>query len=309
MKNSKTFALMILFFNCENTILRVIENCGEFVDKIYISYSKLPWTAYNKSSRKTYLNNSNLEILKSSKYINKLEIVQGVWETDEDQRNEIIFRARSDGFDYMIFQDADEFYLPSDYKKNIEMINANPDYMMYQTPWMTFWKSIDYVILHREHLGNFSTIFTTCSCFAMNLKKNVETKLTFARIFPTTSVFQLTGICYHLSYVLSDFELKSKINTWGHSQQVSRYWYKYKWLSWNENKKYLSPFNSIEWIRAIPFYGEIPSQLIDFPKLEQETIELTIFEKVHSYCIDFYFYCIYNLKKFKKHIIYKYNNL
>jgi len=293
---SKKFGVMILFFNCENTILKTIENCAPFVDKIYIGYSEYPWNAYNKNAREKFKNNSDKSIIKLSKHYEKIDLIEGIWDTDEGQRNSILDKARLDDMDYIIFQDSDEFYLPSEYKKNIEGIINNPDFMMYQTPWITFWKSIDYAIIYKEHNGNKNTIYTTCSCFAMNLKKEPNTKLKFARVFDTNSIFQLKGICYHLSFVLSDLEVYSKINTWGHSQQVNKFWYKYKWLAWKPSLKNLSPFNSVEWVQAIKYNGNMPIELIDFPKLEQTQIELNVFEKTHSFLIDVNYLLIHELK-------------
>lgn len=280
------FAVMILMFNAEKFILRTIENCGPFVDKIFVGYSKVPWNAYNKNARIEFVNQSNVELLKESKFYNKLEIVEGIWDTDEGQRNAILKCARDQGFDYMIFQDADEFYLPEDFQKNLQAISNHPGYMLYQTPWINFWKNLNYVTVCREHNGEKNTIFSTCSAFAMNLKKNPETQLTFARIFPTNDIYQLSGICFHLSYVLSDKEVYAKINTWGHSHQVTKNWYKWKWLSWTEQTQNIHPLGPGEWVRAIKYEGELPKELHGFPVPEQVTIPLQWADKWRSAFFD-----------------------
>lgn len=266
---------MMLLFNADRTIVRAIDNGGAYVEKIYVGYSSVPWTAYNNRAREQFSNKSSLDILKTSKYYSKIQVVEGIWESDEAQRNEIVMMARKDGFDYMIFQDADEFYLEEGWKENIEGIKKNPDHMLYQTPWINFWKNLSYVIVSKEHMGNRNTIFTTCEAFAMNLKKNPETKLFFARIFPTPDRFRLKGLCFHLSYVMSDEEMKSKIGTWGHSHQVNRNWYQWKWLAWNENKRNLNPIDSVDWVRAVRYNGKLPDELTGFQQPEQKYIPLS----------------------------------
>ena len=138
MTTNKRFAVQILFYDCDQFILKVIENCAPFVEKIYVTYSPEPWNAYNKSARDHYKNPSNPEILKQSKHYSKIELISGVWEKEEDQRNECLERARKDGFDYMIIQDADEFYNPSEYQKNLDQIILNPDHHFYRCRWYLF---------------------------------------------------------------------------------------------------------------------------------------------------------------------------
>ena len=61
----------------------------------------------------------DLDLLKQSKYYNKITIIEGEWEYDEDQRNACLDKAQNDGIDYLINHDADEFYFHKDFKKMI----------------------------------------------------------------------------------------------------------------------------------------------------------------------------------------------
>ncbi len=135
------FAVQILFFDCEQFILRTIANCAPFVEKIFITYSPEPWSAYNKNARDLFKNPSNPEILKQSPHFGKVELIEGIWDTEEEQRNDCLKKAKEQGFDYLIIQDADEFYLPEEYEKNIQGIATFPNYNYYRNPWYFFWKS------------------------------------------------------------------------------------------------------------------------------------------------------------------------
>lgn len=285
MKEKKKFGVLILFFDCEQFILRTIENCAPHIDKIYISFSTQPWSAYNTKAPNLFTNNSNLNILKKSKYFEKLEIVSGVWETEEAQRNACRTKAIDDGMDYLIVQDADEFYLPSDYQRNLKQIELNPDYEVYQCPWMIFWKDTNHVILHREHLGQKNVLQTTCPMYAINLKVNNPF---YSRRLPQrmNSIFRLDGLCFHLSYVFTDEEMYRKINTWGHASQVKKEWFAWKWLAWNETTKYLNPQNPTEWISAVKFTGELPLEIKDFPNPVQTYMELSQLDQLKCYIYD-----------------------
>lgn len=251
------FAVHVLMFDCEQFILRMIENCAPFVEKIYVAYSELPWT-YNPDARKRYKNMTDKDILKKSIYFDKIELIEGVWEKEEDQRNTCLEKARADGFDYLIIHDADEFYAEEDYRRNLNDIRKNPNYDVYVTPWISFWKNLGYVVESKE-----GSIIVGYPQFAVNCKSNV--KFGWARKPDSNKTYQLSGLCYHLSYAMNDEQLHRKINTWGHSHQFnSELWYRCKWLNWNESTKNLHPVSPNTWKRAIKFSGKLPEVLIGF---------------------------------------------
>lgn len=240
------FATHVLLFNQDKWILKNIENSGPFVDKIYVSWSLLPWT-YNKNARNIFKNKSDLSILKQSKYFDKIEVIQGIWETDEAQRNACLEKAKEDGIDYLIIHDADEFYTDNGFKSIIEEVKSNPDYDYYTTPWITFWKDLNHVIAKQD--GNIICGYPE---IVLNLNKNVK----FIRCRRPTgnNIKQLTVLCHHASYVLSDDECWSKINTWGHAHQFdTRKWFNEKWLNWDNNTTCLHPITPCEWYKTVEF--------------------------------------------------------
>ena len=84
------FATHVLFYNVDKFILKNIDNSGCHVDRIYVAYSKKPWV-YNKRARRNFSNSSNIDLLKKSKYYNKITIIEGEWKYDEDQRNDCLY--------------------------------------------------------------------------------------------------------------------------------------------------------------------------------------------------------------------------
>ncbi len=254
------FAVQILYFDCEQFILAAIENCAPFVDKIYISYSKLPWT-YNQNARSSYENTVNKELIFQSPYVDKIELVEGEWATEEEQRNFCLDKAKNEGYDYMIIQDADEFYTKEAYTINLNEIKVNPDHLYYRTPWHLFWKSLDYIILFDEVHGVKNTTINYSACFAVNCHQDIRFKKN--RLLTSQNAMFLSGICYHLSYIMTDDQMKRKIYTWGHSHQVMHreLWYNVKWLGWRPNVKNIGLINPVSWVMAVPFSGHMPKEI------------------------------------------------
>jgi hypothetical protein len=289
-------AVQILYFNAHHFIGQTIKNCAPHVDKIYVLHSQLPWSQYNTRAREKFVNQSSLALVEASPHRDKIEVITGVWDTEEQQREHCRLRAVAEGFDFLIVQDADEFYTTDDYQKNLAIMKANPGYEVYQTPWVNFWKSVEYVLVHRHHLGVANTIYGTCPLFAINLKLPVQFE---SRRVPraATSVFRLPGVCLHLSYVFSDMDLFTKIGTWGHSHQVNKNWFKWKWLAWHLGKRNLNPISSVEWPQAVRYKGHLPPELTDFINPQHVSIQLNWCDQLHERLHDSVQWVLYYLKK------------
>lgn len=252
-------ATHVLLFNQDKWILRNIEMIAPFVDKIYIAWSEYPWT-YNPNARSQFKNSSNPGILKQSKYYDKIKLITGVWNLDEDQRNACLDAAKHDGIDYLLIIDADEFYCNEDLIKLISLIKENPDYEYYITPWITYWKDFNHVIVtsNGNHINGHPEI-------CVNLRYN--NRFVRCRRPSGSRIKQLNVMCGHASYVLTNEECWSKINTWGHAHQFNTaWWYENKWLNWNENTIDLHPISPSAWKKAIkrPESIELPELLNDF---------------------------------------------
>ena len=248
------FATHVLFYNVDKFILKNIDNSGPHVDRIYVTYSKKPWV-YNKKARKNFSNTSNLDLLEQSKFYNKITIIEGEWEYDEDQRNACLEKAKQDGIDYLINHDADEFYFHKDFKKMIAEVKSNPDYDYYITPMINFWKTLDYIVL----TNNGEKIVGQPELI-VNLNKTQE--FIRARRLSGKNIYSLSVLCYHASFVLSNEECWNKINTWGHTHQFKlKRWYKQKWLKWNIDTINLHPVTPKAWSRAIKYNGALPEVL------------------------------------------------
>ncbi len=238
------FATHLLLFNQDAWILDNINMIGEFVDKIYISWSEYPWS-YNPNAREQFKNKSNPDILKQSKYYDKIVLIRGEWKLDEDQRNSCLDAAKKDGIDILLIIDADEFYSKDDLVNLIQSIKDNPNYDYYTTPWITYWKDFNHIISKSD-----GDVICGYPEVALNIKSG--NRFVRCRRPSGNKIYRLTSMCKHASYILSDDECWSKINTWGHSHQFNTTeWYNIKWLRWNEDTINLHPISPTEWYKAI----------------------------------------------------------
>ena len=186
------FATHVVLFGQDKWIMRNIANAYPHVQKIYIAYSEVPWT-YNPNARSQYKNSFDLNIIRNSQYADKIVIIEGVWDTEEAQRNACADQAAKDGMDYLIIHDADEFYFHKDFEKLKQFIFDNPNSDYYKVGWLCFWKSFNYVLLtpNGQPICGYPE-------FAINLKN----KLRFlSKIRPNKYNFLIitteNGACYH----------------------------------------------------------------------------------------------------------------
>jgi hypothetical protein len=111
----------------------------------------MPWDGYNPTARNQFKNNFNPDSLKNCKYYDKIIFIKGEWHLDEDQRNSCLNAAKNDGFTHMLIVDADEFYSDLDYLTLISDIRVNPEYDVYLTPWISYWKDLQHIVVNQEN--------------------------------------------------------------------------------------------------------------------------------------------------------------
>ncbi|WP_231506451.1 class I SAM-dependent methyltransferase [Paenibacillus sp. UNC451MF] len=251
----KRFAAHVLLFDCQKFILQMLENCGPHVEKIYVSYSEVPWR-YNPQAREEMKNTADPDILKQSPYADKIELITGVWDWEHDQRNSCLAKAKEDGFDFLLVHDADEYYTSEDYRRMLQTIADHPDHDYYVTPWCTFWKSWEYILVNDQH-----SIVHGYPNIAMNCKRDIWFH-NLRTPTPGSDAFFLDALCFHGSYVLNDEEVYRKINSWGHAKDFNtEAWFHDKWLSWTERCEDLHPTHPYIWKRAVKYNGVLPEVL------------------------------------------------
>jgi hypothetical protein len=292
-------AVHILAYNVNLFLKEVIENSSPHVDKIFIAHPKRPW-AYNLKSRNEDKNPTSLEFVEECSKGHNVEIIQGDWMYDEDTRNACFNLAKSQGFDWFITQDADEFYDDEGWDIIIKELKKSKNEKFFISNWYNFWKSSQYVIMYDN-----GSIKGTNSNFALRCLKEIKF---FSKRKPNLTKPKLINAdCYHYSMIFNDLEMKNKIESWGHTNEFNhKIWYQTKWLNWNENTLYLNPSNPRHWKKAIkfpykqPFFSEKFSSNIEFR-------DLNVKEKINDFIYDIKSWPGYAIKRMKKKIRYQIN--
>lgn len=246
----------VLVFGQEKWIMKNIENSYPHVDQIYIAYSKKPWI-YNSKAKKKYTNSFDLNIIKNSKFYDKITLIEGEWNNEEDQRNSCVEAALNDKIDYLMIHDADEFYFHDDFKKIKEFLKLNPDYDIYTCPWINFWKNLNYITLSKngDEIAGFPQIF-------INLNKGIRFRNKRSTTGNKTIKINNGVICHHASYAITNEELYTKLQTWGHHNDFNtENWYKNIWLKWNEDSINLHPLSPADWSKAVKYTKPLPEVL------------------------------------------------
>lgn len=253
------FATHVVLFGQDKWIMRNIENAYQHVKKIYVAYSEQPWS-YNPNARSKYKNSFDLDVIRKSKFADKVHIIEGVWDTEEQQRNACAEQAAKDGMEFLFIHDADEFYFHWEFETLKGFIASNQNFDYYKVAWRCFWKNFNYVLLDAK--GDEITGYPE---FCINLKNGVRFASKRRPNKPNFAIIpQEQGVCYHGSYVLTNEELLEKINTWGHTNDFNKdHWYKEKWLKWTEESTDLHLVSPSAWSKAKRFTGDLPEVIAD----------------------------------------------
>jgi hypothetical protein len=253
-----TFATYLMTFNQGKWLMRNLENSYPHVDKIYLMHSELPW-GYKPDARKKYTNNVDLNIIKQSPYIDKIEIIEGDWLDDTGQRTDCLQRARKDGVDFLMVHDADEFYFHEDFDRLRKYVESNEQYDAFAVNLYAFWKSFKYVLIdpQRGRIGGTNqTIVNLHRVDHYDYIRDVHTN----NLNVVPDIMQ-----FHGSYVLTDAEVYEKVNSTSHSNDYDgEKWYKEVWLPWTLESRNLHPIWPWCWDHCEIFGDPLPEVIEDF---------------------------------------------
>lgn len=261
-------ALQVIAFNVDPWINSMLRNAAPHVDKIFIAFPPRPW-GYSSKARESLKNPTNLESLQLNNLACEVEVVHGDWLYDENTRNDLLNRARCEGYDWMVIQDADEFYTRESWKRLCDIMANDTTHDLIITPWFNFWKSPTYVVENRG-----SGIKCLNEGFAIRAK-NSDKCFTFSRTSNTCFRRVADEPCYHYGYVMSNESMFRKIHTWAHTKDISstKIWYELKWRRWEENTLFLNPGSPALWLKAVRFPLPQPDFALEFMHLDSQQTE------------------------------------
>jgi len=290
-------ATHVLAYNVNSSLKEVLKNISPHVDKIFIAYPKIPFS-YNQHERNNSENPTSLNFILECSKGHNVEIVHGDWEYEEDTRNECFELAKSQGFDWFMIQDSDEFYDDEGWDLILKTLKKSKDQTFFNTTWYNFWKSSDYVVLCENN-----DIKSQNGSIAIRCNKNI--KFSNKRLPNIKKSQVIDARCYHYGYVMTDLQIETKIKTWSHTNDFdNEAWYSNKWLNWNKNTLNLHPTTPKAWKKAIKF----PHTQPDFAKQFKYNIKfktLNFKEKTNNFIYDIKTLPRYFTRKIKKKILNK----
>ncbi len=202
----------------------------------------------------------------------RVTIVEGDWPSEHDTRNYGMEKLAQLGMGYVFTVDADEIFSVEALTVLKRAVELNT-FRSLACRFKTYWKSIDYqidppevlvatVLVHRdqrfERLRMFEGEQTAINQFAM----------------------------HHLSYVRTDEEMRQKIATYGHADEVMEGWFESVWKKWDEDRamENLHPTHPIAMRSAMRSHpgdrARLQTMLREHGVLDMPVVEPSAFDRV-----------------------------
>jgi len=216
-----TFAAVYCVYDDVAWLEDSIESIYHAVDAVYFLVSDRPWYGQQTDNRTTLKH-----IMAFPDPYNKINIVEGTWTNETDQRNAGLEIIKDKGYTYCFVIDADEIYEPAELNRMIDLVISNPKTDCWHISLDTYWKSYRYRIEPREPLK--PPVFVKAGEVRFTQNRLAAGK-NHAVIPPDI------GICHHLSYAHSDDEILKKISTFSHAHEVIPGWFEKVWKRWDSD--------------------------------------------------------------------------
>ena len=261
----KTCRMMLYSDYVSDSQLIAATKNSEHLDTCYVGFYEKTWTG--APHRRASIEHFNSLLPQMTKNVTLLPISKSPDITERFQvethcRNLILDTARKEGHKICFVQDSDEFMIRSDYEKIINNYIPEMLWSGYDSAgirWINFWKSWDWVLTDEK--GEFATEWDN---FIIDLDADIKFSLG-RTIYGKKSFIYYPYFLYHGCYVLTDEEVRDKINTCNRLEFEGvdlEKWYVEKWLNWTPNTENLHPSNNPSmWKRAVS-YGTLPKECI-----------------------------------------------
>lgn len=235
-----TFGAVCVVYNDDRWLPYVLASIYPACSKIYFLVGDRPWNGNRSDNSATLTCIQQFEDPER-----KMECIQGNWQSETLQRNAGLEMVRAEGLDYCFIVDADEIYDTEKLLAMMRYATAHPDVDCWHMTCLTYWKSERFRIDPPERFKPPVFVRTDGPQFShYRLVKASKPAL----------IPDAVGVCHHMSYARSDDEIRRKIETFSHADELQPDWYERVWLAWNEHPNMLNihPTHPSAYLRAIP---------------------------------------------------------
>lgn len=223
------FGALILAYRQFEYIEYCLEALDPHMDCIVVMYSEMPWVKYNPNARESFGgDDGTIDILNKPRWRGRgVDVIKGVWDVEEDMRNEGVERLEQKKIDWLHVIDADEFYPDGMIPRLQSYVTHYCDNLASKCLWAA----------RINHYRRFDTIIDPVSegpdrievLFKLGLgTRFADRRIVGAQRFNLPDEFHF----HHLGFVLGEDRMWEKIHTWGHANEVLPYWYQEKWKKW-----------------------------------------------------------------------------
>lgn len=154
------------------------------------------------------------------------KVVDGMWVSEEDQRQKAYGYLRNLGFTHALIADTDEVYERQFIDHLVKVADHGLAERVY-AEWDTYWYSPEYVVRPREP-------FTPC--VMIDLFETFNVRLRDFEGGRPLFLGAAYGIVHHLSYCGSDKRIRDKVDGWSHHSDVVAGWWEKKWQGWKADR-------------------------------------------------------------------------
>jgi len=176
-------------------------------------------------------------------------VYQLPWANEQDQFNTGLQLLGNR--DWVLIVDADERYEKVEIEKLLIILEEIKDTnieIVRPRSWSVYWKTPYFKLFPEQPYKPIIAIKPTCLFKSM---RNAIGTQTFSNIE-----------MHHFSYVRSDEEMKRKIDTFSHKDEIVPGWYNNKWLRWKPSMMNLHPVVPEQFQRAM--YDPCPESIMEF---------------------------------------------
>lgn len=234
---------LVLGYHQEEYIGYSVPELCQCLDFVVVMHSEQPWIRYNAEARTVYTyEDRTFAILQElrRRYLN-LRVISGVWDDEEQMRNEGLVELLGCMVDICIVCDADEFY----HRTTLHSLIRHA--AEHFAPGRVFWgRYINFFRSFRYLVDGADLRLPTAICLDGH-----RTRFVNRRIPEGERVMLPDYLNYwHTGYVLSDVRMLEKVSTFGHAHEIVDRWYEEKWRSWTPETTDLDRVVASRWPRT-----------------------------------------------------------
>lgn len=207
----------------------------------------------------------------------KVNIYTGVWDSDTEQRNFLLNRAR-DIADFAMLVDSDEVWEPDQIKKLIKFIKEDS-----KTAFPADVYAVAIIHYYRSLYWRYGDIGAS-----VNYVYRIHPDLSHTWIRHAmkdrkdANVVKVPVWYHHFGYAYPSKVVGKKVKFWGHSNEVAKNWYTNVFKKWKPGKLALSPTGQ-DWTGLK--YHEPINIMKDHPLPPED--QLTVYDKTKIACEEY----------------------